>query len=217
MFKTLWLRMLQYWDLYFVDHGFLRTLYSNLHRLPGNLLRSNQPSPSQLKRVVNRFRLRTVVTLRGGEQPRGWYQLEKLACERLRVNFDWMKVYSRGLLEFDDLLLLKTQIEALELPALVHCKSGADRAGFVAVLYRHFRLGEPIEDSLSELTFRYGHFSKAKTGVLDLFFLTYLAERKRGQTLMSWAEQRGSIKTLEQDLPDRTWANLIVDTLLRRE
>ena len=35
---------------------------------------------------------------------------------------------------------------SIEYPALMHCKSGADRAGIMSVFYAHFRLGLPIRE-----------------------------------------------------------------------
>ncbi len=205
------------WDLYIVDHGFLRTFYSNWFRLPGGLYRSNQPAPFGLRRRVRRYGLRQVVTLRGGEQPRGWYQLEKATLIREGVDFDWMKVYSRGLLGLDDFIHLKAQIDQLELPCLIHCKSGADRAGFVATLYRHYRLGEPIEQAMKEMSIRYGHFSSAKTGILDAFFLEYLSGRQRGEGLINWLARTDPIPGIERKFLSRLRFGWIVDYVLRRE
>ena len=59
-------------------------------------------------------------------------------------------------------------------PALIHCKSGADRAGLAAGLALMFEGGSAAE-ALGQLALRFGHFSRAPTGVLDAFFLHYQA------------------------------------------
>jgi protein tyrosine/serine phosphatase len=43
-------------------------------------------------------------------------------------------------------------------PILVHFKSGADRTGCVATLYRYAMAGENAEAAACELSLRYGHF-----------------------------------------------------------
>jgi Tyrosine phosphatase family len=52
-------------------------------------------------------------------------------------------------------------------PFLMHCKSGADRAGFASAVYLMVMLGEPVEAARRMLSWRYLHFRWSKTGVLD--------------------------------------------------
>ena len=52
----------------------------------------------------------------------------------------------------------------LEYPVLVHCKSGADRAGLFAALFLILREGATVAEAREELSPRYGHFRHAKTG-----------------------------------------------------
>ena len=53
---------------------------------------------------------------------------------------------------------------------LMHCKSGADRAGLMSVLYRFLHEGVPLKEATQELSLKYGHFRQADTGILDYFF-----------------------------------------------
>ena len=72
-------------------------------------------------------------------------------------------------------------------PALMHCKSGADRAGVMAVLYQHFRKGQPIDQAVDQLARKYLHIREGKTGVLDFFFETYLKEgAPKGLSFTDW-------------------------------
>ena len=66
--------------------------------------------------------------------------------------------------------------ETVEYPILIHCKSGADRAGLMSVLYRFLHEGVPLTESKRQLGLRYGHFRHADTGVLDHFFERYMAD-----------------------------------------
>lgn len=181
-----WHRFRDVLHLILVDHGFLRSLYHNRFRLVGGLYRINQPSPWRLAIYQKKYDIKTVINLRGRNEQLGWYRLEERACEALGLRLVNTQVYSRGLVDAERLSELKEIIENLELPAVVHCKSGADRAGFFAVLYRHYRLGEPIEQAISELALRYGHSSSAKTGILDYFFEDFLLTRRRRQSFTTW-------------------------------
>ncbi len=128
-----------------------------------------------------------------------------------------MTIWSRGLLFRQQLLELIRLITILELPALAHCKSGADRTGFFGVMYRHFRLGEPVEFALSELDWRYGHFETSKTGVLDFFFTTYLAKRRPRQSLLDWVEHDYDRDLLQANFTPDSLTRWFVDTILKRE
>jgi glycosyltransferase involved in cell wall biosynthesis len=212
-----WQRHRDFLHLLFVDHGFLRALYGNRFRLAGGLYRINQPSPSRLALYQRKYGIKTVINLRGQNEQLGWYRLEEQACEELGLKLVNTQVYSRGLVDLGRLLELKGIIQNLELPAVVHCKSGADRAGFFSVLYRHFRLGEPIETSLSELGLLYGHSKSAKTGVLDFFFETYLRDRGLRQAFSDWAKSRFNREALQSEFQPKSLATWFVDSLLRRE
>ena len=213
-----WLRRLAYWaDLWLVDHGFLRALYANRFRLPGGLYRANQPSPSQLKGYMRRFGIRQVMNLRGSPAHRGFYALEKSTCQALGLPMQDMRTLSRGLLTQQEILDLVDAIGDMRLPALAHCKSGADRAGFFAVLYRHVRLGEPIEQAMAELHWVYGHFKSAKTGLLDAFFQTYLSERRPRQSFLTWVRQDYVAEVIVARFHESGFSKWLVDFLLRRE
>jgi glycosyltransferase involved in cell wall biosynthesis len=203
--------------LVFVDHGFLRSLYDNRFRLAGDLYRINQPSPARLAAYKRRFGIKTVVNLRGQNDQLGWYRLEEKACHALGLALVNTQVYSRGLVDEVRLRELREIIQTIELPAVVHCKSGADRAGFFSVLYRHYRLGEPIEQASAELALRYGHSKSAKTGVLDYFFETFIANRERRQSFTAWFGSGFDRDALQAGFQPRGLADWVIDRLLRRE
>ncbi len=200
-----------------VDHGILRLFYRNCFRLPGGFYRSNQPDPRFLRQMIRSNRIRTVVCLRGENDQHGWYRLEKHVCAELDVNFQAATVYSRGLLTIPEMDELRTVIEKIELPALIHCKSGADRAGYVSMLFRHYRLGEPLEQASAELRLRYGHFKGAKTGVLDYQIQCYLSQRDKRQSFREWLVSGFNRDVIQDNF--RPWAGIswLVDRILKRE
>lgn len=213
-----WHRKLRaYANLYFIDHGFLRFIYSNKFTLPGPLYRSNQPSPAKLRQYSKSLGIKAIVNLRGSNPQLGWYQLESRYCDDLGIALINTQVYSRGLVSRERVIELKNIIDNLTLPALVHCKSGADRAGFFAVLYRHFRLGEPIERAKEELHVKYGHLRGAKTGILDFFFECYLKDRKPNQTFLNWVLTDFDKDRLEAEFKPHSFASFLVDKVFDRE
>lgn len=153
------------------------------------MYRANQPSPEHIARYAKELGLKTIINLRG-QSPKGYYLLEKEACERNGIQLVDFQMFSREIPSPEAVLEAKKLFDSIAYPALMHCKSGADRAGIMAVLYMHFREGQTIEQALEMLSRKYLHIRQGKTGVLDFFFETYLAEAApKGLTFQQWVEQ----------------------------
>ncbi len=199
-----------------VDHGVFRLLYLNKHRVSDRLWRSAQPAPHQIARLKAEG-VRTIVNLRGGREHGSW-QLQKEICGRLGLNLAEFIVRSRGAPDRDAILKAKDFFDRIEYPAILHCKSGADRAGFVAALYLIVHEGRPVEEALRQLSLRYGHFRFSKTGILDAFFERYRLEGEaRGMGFLDWVDQVYDPEALERDFRPSFWSDLVVDRIMRRE
>jgi len=160
-------------DLVWGDHGFLRARFRNLHRLSEEMWRSNQPGPRQVLAHARERGIRTIINLRGAS-PRGYYLLEKEACEEAGITLVDFQVFSRDTPTRATIFAARDLFQSITYPALMHCKSGADRAGLMGVLYMHFRHGQPIEQAMEQLSLKYLHVRQGKTGLLDFFFQSYL-------------------------------------------
>ncbi|AWM88737.1 tyrosine-protein phosphatase [Microvirga sp. 17 mud 1-3] len=203
-------------NMLLVDHGVFRLLYLNKHRVSERLWRSAQPAPHQISRLKDEG-VRTIVNLRGGREHGSW-QLQKDICERLGINLVEFVVRSRGAPDRETLLSAKAFFETVEYPAVLHCKSGADRAGFVAALYLIVHEGRSVDEALRQLSARYGHFRFSKTGILDAFFERYRQEGEaRGIPFLTWVETVYDPEALERDFRPGFWSNVLVDRIMRRE
>jgi protein tyrosine/serine phosphatase len=204
-------------ELVWGDHGFLRVRFRNLHRISEEMFRANQPSPEHIKRYAKELGLKTILNLRG-TSPRGHYVLEKEACERHGIKLVDFQVFSREIPPPAAILETKTLFDSIAYPALMHCKSGADRAGIMAVLYQHFRGGQTIEKALEQLSSKYLHIRHGKTGVLDFFFETYLREGKpAGLSFTQWVEKGYDPAELKRSFLGGRKSKVDFDQLLRRE
>ena len=205
-------------NMLLVDHGVFRLAYLNRHPVggAGRLWRSAQPAPHQLARFAAQG-VRTVVTLRGGREHGSW-QLQREACERFGLDLVEFVIRSREAPERQTILDAKALFEGLSYPAVLHCKSGADRAGFAAALYLILREGRPVAEAMRQLSLRYGHFRFAKTGILDAFFARYRAEGEaRGLSFLDWVETVYDPAALRRDFEAGLWSDLLVDRVIRRE
>src|SRR5215212_3652965 len=182
-------------NMLLADHGVFRLAYLNRHRVSGRLWRSAQPAPHQVAWFAAQG-VRTIINLRGGREHGSW-PLEKEACDR------------HGIALVDD---------GLRYPALVHCKSGADRAGLFAALYLLVHEGRSAAEAMTQLAPRYGHFRFAKTGILDAFLELYRTEGEaRGLSFLEWAERVYDPHALQRNFKPRFWSNVLVDRIMRRE
>ena len=215
--STLAGRARAYWDFMWGDHAFLRLGFSNAHWIGPDMIRANQPWPFQLKWWARRG-LKTVINLRGGFDG-AFYALEKDACERYGLRMVDAVMYSREIPSRERMMAAQELFQTIEYPALMHCKSGADRAGVMSVLYRHFHLGEPIREAVRELGFRTLHVRQGKTGVLDYMFERYLADAEpKGIAFMDWVMSDAYDPVgMKKDFQAAWWGTLLNDKLLRRE
>ena len=177
-----------YRDLIWGDHGFLRLRFTNRHDLGGDMFRENQPSPKRIAQLAQEG-IKTIINLRG-PSPKGFYLLEKEACVEHGIELIDFRVYSRDVHTQEKIRAAKALFESITYPALMHCKSGADRTGFMGVLYRHFHMGDTIEAALArELTLKKLHVRQGKTGMLDYFFEDYLRiSETKDISFLNWVE-----------------------------
>jgi len=151
------------------NHGFLRARFSNLHRLSDEMWRANQPSPRQIEEHHKQRGIRTILNLRG-VTTQGYYLLEKEACEHLGIELVDYQVFSRDTPTREAVLGTRDLFANMAYPALMHCKSGADRAGLMSVLYLIARKNISVSEAIGQLSFKYLHIKQGKTGMLDAFF-----------------------------------------------
>lgn len=151
------------------------------------MARSNQPWPHQLRAWKDRG-VRTVINLRGGFDA-AFYALEVDACRRLGLTMIDFTLTSRDAPSVEQIQAAKRLFDNIAYPALLHCKSGADRASMMSALYVHFRLGRPIREAIEQLSLRYLHLKGGRTGILDYVFERYLADGEpAGLDFLQWVE-----------------------------
>jgi len=205
-----------YLDMLFVDHGVFRMFYANCHKISDRAWRSAQPAPHHIRRFA-KSGIRTIVNLRG-ERQCGSYWLEQAACDRYGIKLVDFQIRSRAAPTPEELKAAKLLFESIEYPMLMHCKSGADRAGIMSALYRSLQEGEPIEVAKNELSIKYGHIRQADTGILDYFFDRYLADNaERPMPFFEWVDTVYDPAELKRTFRSKGWANRLVDSVLRRE
>ncbi len=203
-------------DMLLLDHLFVRVLFPNRHRISHEAWRAAQPLPYQIKTIKD-LGVRTVVNLRGPSATTT-YRAERAECERLGLTYVDYRLRSRAAPSREELLGLRELFSTISYPVILHCKSGADRAGLASAILQHVKGGVPIETARHQLSLRYGHIRQADTGILDDFFERYLRySAERPMPFFEWVETVYDPDELKRTYTAKGWANRLVDGFLRRE
>lgn len=203
-------------DMLFKDHQVLRLAYNGRHRLSDRMWRANQPAPFQLRQLRDKG-IRTVINLRGARDC-GSYVLEREACARLGLTLIDFPVNSRAAPKPEYLRGAVELFRTVDYPAVMHCKSGADRVGLMSTLYLFVHEGRPLDEAMGQLHWTYGHFRQSKTGIIDFFFETYRNYNAITPTpFMTWVDERYDAERLRIAFRAQWWWSLLVDRALRRE
>lgn len=209
-------RALAWVDALLIDHAVFRLVWSNFAPVvPGRLYRCNHPPPGRLARLTRRLGLRTLINLRG-EAQNGSDALSRDAAARIGLDFIDFSLRSRRAPERDSILRLHEIHHSIRLPALMHCKSGADRAGLAAGLFVLFEGGTAAE-ALLQLSWRFGHLRRSRTGILDAFFLQYQREGEGRKPFLQWALEDYDAATLSRDFRASGLASFVNDWVLAHE
>lgn len=205
-----------WFNMVFADHGFIRMVYLNLHRISPKAWRSAQPAPYQIRRFA-RLGIRSVVNLRGG-QSYGSLPLEVEASAAAGIHFENFVLRSRAIPSVKEIRAAKALFDRLEYPVLFHCKSGADRAGIMSALYLALHEKRPVSEARKQLSLKYGHIRQGKTGILDALFDTYEADQPSAEMpFMEWVETRYDQAAITSAFKAGTLGTLLTETILRRE
>jgi len=204
--------MLKKIDKFFHEHSLIK--YLNFHKVDDDLYRSAQPSTKELRKIINKYNIKTIINLRGPEKIKILEQ-EREICKQLNVNLVEIKYSSRGIPSYNIVKQTKEILSSIQYPALIHCKAGSDRTGLVATLYLHFIKNIPIKQAIKQLYFfPYGHLKYGKTGLIDFYFQKFIESNENN--LLSWHNNIDK-KKLETEYKNKKFVDFILDKILKRE
>jgi len=185
-----------------VFDGNLRTV------VPGRVYRSGQLDGARLAKEIREKKLRTVISLRGGEPRNRWFRAEAAACAAEGVELKTLHLTATLWPKPEELARLLEYFDQARYPLLFHCRGGADRSGLAATLYLHLYAGLPVKDARKQgLTWRYGHFPFAAV-IMDR--LLDRIEQENPASVREWilhrypvvyAEMKGLAPPPPADLP----------------
>lgn len=199
------------------DHGVLRRRWKNFHHVGGGMFRGNQPSPDDIKSLAQQG-FKTILNLRGAQPGRPYYDLEHWAAGKhglVVLDLPWGSREAPYVHRIEQLIEV---FGTIEYPAFMHCKSGADRAGIVAVMYLLLHEKRPFEEAVGQLSLKYGHVRQGKTGMLDHFFNLY-RERNAHDPIdfLDWVRTEYDRQACHDGFMASWWGSMVTEKILRRE
>jgi protein tyrosine/serine phosphatase len=211
------------------DHGLLRQIYDNSHPVGGSgqMWRTYQPSPKDIGRWAD-LGIKTVINLRGylakteGRQP-GFYWLEKEACERHGLALENFRAFSRQAPKPEFISGINALFNRITYPAVLHCKSGSDRAGIASALYLFLKENLPLDEAIAQLSFRYGHLKAGRTKILDHFFTVYRQAARRDGVIanrahfLTWVACEYDPEEMNYTFKADIFGSLLTEKILQRE
>jgi protein tyrosine/serine phosphatase len=146
---------------------------------PGVFYRSAQPEGEELRAMIQRHHIRTVLNLRGPNPGRDWYDDELRVSRQEDIHHLDYALSAEQPLTVAQMNEVLRMIEQAPKPILVHCHGGSDRSGLVSALYQTAR-GKPPAEVDHQLSLIYGHFPYlwSKSGAMDRSLALYRAQQK---------------------------------------
>ncbi|WP_280528983.1 tyrosine-protein phosphatase [Caminibacter mediatlanticus] len=191
------------------EHNLVNLFWKNFSKVDEGVYRSAQLLPWNLEKIIKKYDIKSVLNLRG----RGnyLYDLEEEICKKLGVEYKVITISSRVLPSYEKLEELVNYLKNSKKPLLFHCKAGADRTGFVAVLW-HVLQGRDVKWAVKkELKLSKAYISLSKAGRVKEMFLKY---NNQGDFLEWYKKNRDSI---QENFSENPFIDFIYEKILRRE
>ena len=185
-----------------MDHAFLRIYWNNFHQVCNEVYRANQPSPAHLKSYRD-IGIKAILNLRGFSQ-QSYALFEEDSCKILGLELVSIPLSSSSAPQPEKLLEIIRIMEKIPKPFVLHCKSGADRAGLVSALYLMVQKKSSTAEAKKQLSFKYLHLDFTKTGILDYIFDVF-SERSKIEDIdfLEWLKKEYNADILNSSFKSR--------------
>ncbi|HEX5453356.1 MAG TPA: dual specificity protein phosphatase family protein [Stellaceae bacterium] len=155
----------------------------NFHAVaPGVFYRSAELSKAGFEEAARQHGIKSVLNLRGAHPGEKWYDDEIAAAhEAGMAHYDY-PISAKRFVTAKQVAQILDIVRRAPKPLLVHCMSGADRAGLVSALYEYAIAGESAAEADDQLSLAYGHFPylTSRSGAMDDSFWAFVRAHQPG-------------------------------------
>ena len=137
---------------------------------PGVAYRSGQMDRDEWEHYLKKYKIKSVINLRGPDPGQPWYEEETEVCRRLGVAHYDCRFYSDHAPPPEQVEKLIALFASAPRPVLMHCRVGADRSGLAAAIWKVVVDKQPKAEARKQLSILYGHMPLGATTALDDFF-----------------------------------------------
>lgn len=159
------------------DHAILRRVWTNFDEVAPGVYRSNQPTHARFEQLKARG-ITTILNLRGATDTPPYF-VEEESCRALGLNLINISLFASKAMARERLQELIAIFKTIDLPFLMHCKSGADRTSLAAAIWLMVMEDAPVDVARKQLSIRYIHLKWTKKGIVDYILESYAAHNDR--------------------------------------
>jgi len=194
------------------EHNFINLFWINFYEVDKEVFRSAQLTPWKLKKLIKKHKIKTIINLRGNNQ-NYLYKKEEEICKKFGIDYYRVSLSSRNphKIRKKELEKLINIFKTAKKPLLFHCKAGADRTGFSAVLWHILQGRNKYWAIKKELRFIYAYLSFTKAGRIKKLFEMY-DER---EDFLEWFDKNRDL--IEKSYKKNRFFDFLYDKVLRRE
>ena len=206
-------RFWAYVHFHLMDHAFLRILWNNFHKVSDDVYRANQPNLSHLRSYKDKG-IKAVLNLRGFTQ-QSYALFEEDSCKNLGLDLISVPLSGSSAPQPEKLLEIIDIMDKIPKPFVLHCKSGADRAGLVSAMYLIVHKKLSVTEAKKQLSFKYLHLDFTKTGILDYIFDVFSQRLKiEDIDFLDWVKREYNAEILNSSFKSRIeWKTTAIDLM----
>jgi len=131
--------------------------FDNFHVvIEERIYRSAQLSENRLQKIIAKKKLKTIINLRGENEGKNWYAMEKKIAEDNDIQYYSFRFVAHSLPNCTQLDALIEALKAAPRPLLLHCKGGADRTGFASALALSIEKNSSLSELKHQFSLLYG-------------------------------------------------------------